>query len=124
MQGVTEFRDSAVVVRGRIKTLPGSQWGAGRAYNEIIKRIFDEHGIELPFPHRTIYFGEDREGKAPPLRIEARGKDEEDDQAPGSNPKARSEEHTSDLQSIMRSSYARVCLKKQKRNFASEDPQP
>src|SRR3546814_10149232 len=48
MQGVTAFRDSAVVVRGRIKTLPGSQWGAGRAYNELIQRIFDERGIALP----------------------------------------------------------------------------
>ena len=33
-----------------------------------IKRIFDERGIEIPFPHQTIYFGEDKHGKAPPLR--------------------------------------------------------
>src|SRR3546814_19806845 len=71
MQGVTEFRDSAVVVRGRIKTLTGSQWGAGRAYNEIIKRIFDERGINMPFPHRTTYFGGEKEGHVVPLRLEA-----------------------------------------------------
>ena len=47
----------------------GQQWGVGRAYNEIVKRIFDERGIEIPFPHQTIYFGEDKSGKAPPLRL-------------------------------------------------------
>ncbi|MGE5768627.1 MAG: mechanosensitive ion channel domain-containing protein [Bacteroidota bacterium] len=79
MHGVTEFRDSSMIVRGRIKTLPGSQWGAGRAYNEIIKRVFDERGINIPFPHRTIYFGEDKQGKAVPLRVETKpegGKEE------------------------------------------------
>jgi hypothetical protein len=25
-------------------------------------------GIEIPYPHRTVYFGEDRQGNAPPLR--------------------------------------------------------
>jgi moderate conductance mechanosensitive channel len=56
-------------VRGRIKTLPGKQWGTGRAYNEIIKEIFDERGIEIPFPHMTLYAGEDKKGSAPPFRL-------------------------------------------------------
>jgi small conductance mechanosensitive channel len=70
--GVQSFGDNAVVVRSRVKTSPGKQWGIGRAYNAIVKRIFDERGIEMPFPHRTVYFGEDKEGKAPsaPLEIE------------------------------------------------------
>lgn len=67
--GVTSFGDSAVVVRARIKTKPGKQWGIGRAYKGILKRIFDERGIEIPFPHQTIYFGEDKSGKAPPMRM-------------------------------------------------------
>ncbi len=67
--GLQAFGDSAVVLRARIKTVPGQQWAVGRAYNEILKRVFDERGIEIPFPHQTIYFGEDKEGKAPPLRI-------------------------------------------------------
>ncbi|QDL93594.1 mechanosensitive ion channel [Paroceanicella profunda] len=67
--GLTAFGDSAIMVRGRIVTRPGKQWGLGRAYNEILKRIFDERGIEIPFPHQTIYFGEDKEGRAPAANV-------------------------------------------------------
>lgn len=67
--GVEAFADSAVTVRCRIKTLPGKQWGVKRAFNGIIKRIFDERGIEIPFPHQTLYFGTDKAGKAPPLHM-------------------------------------------------------
>ncbi len=67
--GVDAFGDNAVVVKCRIKTWPAKQWGVGRAYNEIVKRIFDERGIEIPFPQRTMWFGEDRKGSAPPMRI-------------------------------------------------------
>ena len=67
--GVTEFGDSAVVVRARIKTLPGSQWGVGRAYNRYVKQVFDERNIEIPFPHQTIYFGEDKSGNAPVAHV-------------------------------------------------------
>ena len=69
MWGVNELGDSAVVVRGRVMTKPGTQWGVGRAYREIVKRMADERGIEIPFPHMTIWFGEDRGGKAPPIRL-------------------------------------------------------
>lgn len=69
MHGVTALADSAVMVRARIKTVPGSQWGIGRAYNELIKEVFDERGIEIPYPHLTLYMGEDKNGNAPPMRI-------------------------------------------------------
>ncbi len=71
--GVQEFADSAVILRARIKTLPGKQWGVGRAYNAVIKRVFDERGIEIPFPHQTLYFGEDKQGNAPPARVAVQG---------------------------------------------------
>ncbi|WP_208999849.1 mechanosensitive ion channel domain-containing protein [Stappia sediminis] len=67
--GVQALGDSAVVLRSRIKTRPGKQWAIGRAYNGILKKVFDERGIEIPFPHQTIYFGEDKKGKAPPAHI-------------------------------------------------------
>lgn len=69
MQGVTQLGDSAVTVRARIKTLPGKQWAIGRAFSEIVKRRFDAAGVEMPFPHMTLYFGEDKDGGAPPLRL-------------------------------------------------------
>lgn len=69
MMGLDRFADSAVIVRGRIKTLPGQQWQTGRAYNECLKTVFDARGIEMPFPHVTLYAGEDKAGKAPPFRI-------------------------------------------------------
>ncbi len=71
MHGVTAFGDSAVMVRARIKTRPGDQWAVGRAYNEILKEVFDEAGIEIPFPHMTVWWGEDKTGNAPPLRVQA-----------------------------------------------------
>lgn len=67
--GVNAFGASEVVFRARIKTLPGKQWGIKRAYNGILKRVFDERGIEIPYPHQTLYFGEDKAGKAPPIRM-------------------------------------------------------
>ena len=30
-----------------------------------MKIAFDERNIEIPFPRKTIYFGEDKQGKAP-----------------------------------------------------------
>jgi len=56
--GVDQFADSAVVIKGRIKTKPLKQWVVGREFNRRIKLAFDARGIEIPFPHRTLYFGE------------------------------------------------------------------
>jgi small-conductance mechanosensitive channel len=56
--GVDKFDDSAVVIKARIKTLPIKQWLVGREMNRRIKKRFDELGIEIPFPHRSLYFGE------------------------------------------------------------------
>ncbi|MET4697520.1 small-conductance mechanosensitive channel [Constrictibacter sp. MBR-5] len=68
--GVDKFDESAVIVKVRIKTLPIQQWGVGREFNRRMKKKFDELGIEIPFPHRTIYFGVDKSGGAPPARIQ------------------------------------------------------
>lgn len=68
--GLDQFGDSAIVIKGRIKTLPVKQWQVGRAFNRLIKRRFDENGIEIPFPHQTIYFGQDKDGSAPPAYVQ------------------------------------------------------
>lgn len=69
VHGVTALADSAVNIRVRIKTLAGAQFPIGRAYNRLVKRHFDAAGIEIPFPHMTLYFGADKHGKAPPARL-------------------------------------------------------
>ncbi len=76
VQGLDRFADSAVIIRARIKTKPLQQWGVRRAFNLLMKRRFDELGIEIPFPHQTIYFGEDREGKAPAAPVRMVGEEE------------------------------------------------
>ena len=67
--GVTALGDSSVSVRVRIKTEPGSQWHIGRCYNRLVKRHLDAAGIEIPFPHMTLYFGQDKDGTAPPANL-------------------------------------------------------
>ncbi len=56
--GVEKFADSAVIIKGRIRTKPIRQWEVGREYLRRIKLAFDDNNIEIPFPHRSIYFGE------------------------------------------------------------------
>lgn len=55
MLGVDSLGDSAVMIKFFIKTRPLQQWTVKRAMLRRIKKRFDELGIEIPFPHRTIY---------------------------------------------------------------------
>ncbi len=70
IHGVTALADSSVNIRVLIKTTPGDQWAVGRAYNRLVKMYFDKAGIEIPFPHTTLYFGVDRDGNAPPANVQ------------------------------------------------------
>lgn len=67
--GVTELGPSAVKIRVLIKTTPGGQWAVGRAYNRLVKVYFDRAGIEIPYPHTTLYFGQHKDGDAPPANM-------------------------------------------------------
>lgn len=69
--GVETLGDSSVILRLRLKVLPGEQWSIRREYLHRIKQRFDELGIEIPYPHLTLYAGQDKDGKAPAFRFEA-----------------------------------------------------
>ncbi|MGN8158667.1 mechanosensitive ion channel domain-containing protein [Salinisphaera sp. SWV1] len=88
--GVTALADSAVNIRIMIKTKPGTQWGVGRAFNRLVKIHFDRAGIEIPFPHQTLWFGEDRQGQAPAANIRVLEADADiDADDPNDRPKRR-----------------------------------
>lgn len=67
--GVEHWADSAVILRCRLKVKPLEQWNVRREFLRRLKRAFDERGIEIPYPHLTLYAGQGKDGSAPPLRI-------------------------------------------------------
>ncbi|MBI4328714.1 MAG: mechanosensitive ion channel family protein [Chloroflexi bacterium] len=54
---VDKFADSAVEIKVLGETLPIRQWDVMGEYRLRTKRIFDRLGIEIPYPHRTLYWG-------------------------------------------------------------------
>jgi acyl transferase domain-containing protein len=67
--GVNNLADSAVEIRVSVKTRPMKQWGVRRELLKRIKKTFDERGIEIPFPHRTLYIAADKSGNVSPSPI-------------------------------------------------------
>jgi len=56
--GIDAFDDSQVTIKCMFKTKPIKQWAVAREFRRRVKKAFDAEGIEIPFPHRTIYMGE------------------------------------------------------------------
>jgi small conductance mechanosensitive channel len=48
MFGAEKIGESGILYRGRFKTLPGRGALATRAFNRLIRRAFDDAGIEMP----------------------------------------------------------------------------
>jgi small conductance mechanosensitive channel len=67
--GLDEFADSAIIIKARTTTKPIKQWYVGREFKRRLKIKFDEKDIEIPFPHVTLYMGQDKQGHAPPVRV-------------------------------------------------------
>jgi len=65
--GLDKWGNSALILKGRFKTSPLEQWGVRREFLRRLKQAFDDHGIEIPFPHLTVYAGQSKEGVAPPF---------------------------------------------------------
>lgn len=74
--GLDKFADSAIIIKARIKTKPIKQWRIGREFNRRLKAAFDAKNIEIPFPHVTLYPGQDKSGKAPALFVKGVGDSE------------------------------------------------
>ena len=55
--GVEQFANNSIQLKVRIKTQTGEQWQTRREYMRRLKYAFDEKGIEIPFPHTTVYWG-------------------------------------------------------------------
>ncbi len=56
--GLDQFTDSALSIKARTKTQPIKQWAVAREFNRRLKIAFDQEGIKIPFPHRTLCFSE------------------------------------------------------------------
>lgn len=69
MVGVERWEDSAVILRCRLKVKPLEQWNVRREFLRRLKYAFDARGIEIPYPHLTVYAGRNKDGSAPPLRL-------------------------------------------------------
>ncbi len=71
--GVENWADSAVTIRCRFKVVPLEQWNVRRAFLKRLKQAFDASGIEIPYPHLTLYPGHAKDGTAPALRVKVQG---------------------------------------------------
>ena len=60
VQAITTFTDSAITARIVVQVVPGNQWQAERDLRLLLKRAFDQRGIEIPFPRRTVYMREEK----------------------------------------------------------------
>ncbi len=59
MQGVDSFGESGIVLRMKLMTKPGEQFGIKRKAFVMIKKAFDDNGIKLAVPTVQVSGGED-----------------------------------------------------------------
>lgn len=71
--GVQDFGASAIAIRLVIKTEPGEQSNAAREIRGRLKAAFDEAGIEIPFPQRTVWLRREPVAAAPTSVLHAAG---------------------------------------------------
>jgi len=53
--GVESFGADAIAIRLVLKVEPAEQWATAREVRKHLKVAFDEEGIEIPFPQRTVW---------------------------------------------------------------------
>lgn len=71
--GIQNLGADGIAIRLVVKTDPAEQWVVGRELRLRIKEAFDEAGIEIPFPQRTVWLRQDEnvigEGKTPAVDV-------------------------------------------------------
>lgn len=60
---VNNFGDSGIDIKILGKTMPLTQWEVTGELRKRLKKAFDEEGIEIPWPHVKLYFGESQADK-------------------------------------------------------------
>lgn len=60
---VLRFDESQITVRAIGDVKAGKQWAVSGEYNLRLKRAFDEHDIEIPFPQRVMHMAEPKKTK-------------------------------------------------------------
>ena len=67
--GVQSLGDSAISIRLMARTEPGEHFAAARELRGRIKDAFDEAGIEIPFPQRTVWMRTDQPAAEPGIEM-------------------------------------------------------
>jgi len=57
---VNDFGSSSIDMKVLGETKPMRQWEVTGELRKRIKKAFDEEGIEIPWPHVKLYFGQDQ----------------------------------------------------------------
>ena len=53
--GVEQLGANGIVIRLVVKTRPSEQFRVSRELRRKIKAVFEEEGIEIPFPQQTVW---------------------------------------------------------------------
>jgi small conductance mechanosensitive channel len=57
---VNDLGDSGIEIKILGDTKPIRQWETMGEIRKRLKKAFDEEGIEIPWPHTKVYFGEEK----------------------------------------------------------------
>jgi small-conductance mechanosensitive channel len=67
MWGVEQLAADGIILRLVVKTAPLEQWKVARELRRRLKDAFDDEGIEIPFPQRSLWLRTDADPAATPV---------------------------------------------------------